>query len=273
MKNKELLVGIIVLLVIAECFVILGYSTSDGGQTGNSSILKNGTGHATSGTTTKATTTATAKATTTPLIYTTNQINQHFRDIAFDPNNPTITKISSSTEKIAVSGLYRDTDKAVISNFEQRFNTRSRTLTLPSAPVESSEGNIVINFLPKSSVESLAEDTSYNSINTQQIINRDSDGTICSVYRTTVYSTSSTNFIYLNSDLTGEKRGHYIIRGLLYFLGFPGETGRYSDSIFYSQSNTVVNLSTIDMKAVEIMYGTNIQNGMSLGTVSSLYPT
>jgi hypothetical protein len=295
MKNKELLVGIIVFLVFAECFVILGYSTSDGGQTGNSSLVKNGTGHATpsatltkSAATTKGTpATATTKPTlapanttrmpttmSTPIVYTANQINQHFIDIAFNPSNPKVSKVSASTEKITITGSYNDKDKAALSNFIQQFNAHSTTLTLPGSPTEGTQGDIVINFLSGASLESLSKDTSYNSINTQPIYNRDDNGTICSVYRTTAYGSTVANYIYLNSDLTENAREHYLIRGVLYFLGFTGESGRYPTSIFYSQTgNTVVTLSPIDLKAVEIMYGSTITNGMTLSTAKSLFPT
>jgi hypothetical protein len=297
MKNKELLVGIIVFLVIAECFVILGYSTSDGGQTGNSSLVKNGTGHATPlATLTKSAATATTKGIpatatktstlapvnttrmpttmSTPIVYTSNQINQHFIDIAFNPSNPKISKISASTEKIAITGSYNDQDKAVLSNFIQQFNAHSSTLTLPGSPTDGTQGDIVINFMSGSALESLSKDTSYNSVNSQPIYNMDDSGTICSVYRTTAYGSTVANYIYLNADLTGNAREHYIIRGVLYFMGFPGESGRYPTSIFYSQpGNTVVTLNPIDLKAVEIMYGSTITNGMTMSAAKSLFPT
>jgi len=292
-----LLTGIIILLVLAECVAIAEYSVSPEGFNSNSSVV-NGTSHATPSpaitkkpvanattvkptatatktntTTVKTTAAATVKITATPTVYTSAQVSQHLIDIAFDPNTPTISKATASTEKIAMTGSYTDTDMAGLSTFQQKFNLHSSTLVLPDTPIEGSQGNIVINYMPESSLESLTRDTSYNNINTKQIVNRDDNGVICSIYRTTNYSSTSTNLVYLNSDLTENIRGHYSLRGVLYNLGFPGETGKYPDSIFYSEQNSVVNLSPIDWKAVELMYGTKIKNGMSLSTVKSMLTT
>ncbi|MFA5332305.1 MAG: hypothetical protein WC342_07995 [Methanoregula sp.] len=291
-------------MVCAECAVLAQYTLAPDGFGSNATISANTT-HASptqtltkkpvAGTTTAVKTTAkatitptktatktvtktptkaaTTKVTPTPVVYTTTQVNKLFLEAAFDQNTPTIAKLTSSSAKIAITGSYTDSDIAAISNFEQLFNTHSTTLTLPSAPVENNQGYIVINYLPETSLESLTKDTNYNNINTKQIINRESGGDIGSIYRTTGYYSTNTNYIYLNSDLTDATRSHYAIRGILYNLGFPGETGSYKDSIFYSEPNLNVNLSTIDWKAVEVMYGTKIKNGMSMATVKSLVNT
>ena len=298
--QQTIIIGVLVLLSIIACIALVDSIASLQGPSDNSPA-SNLTKQTTSGVTAKATTTATAKAATTvatnvtakgttaaatnvtakataatttlPVVYTTNQINQHFIDIAFDPNNQKISKVSSSTEKIAITGSYKDKDKAVLSDFIQQFNAHSTTLTLPGTPTEGSEGNIVVKFMTGPALDSLSKDTSYNSVNTQPIFNTDDSGTICSIYRSSGASTAVTDYVYLNSDLADDVRAHYLIRGILYHMGFPGESGRYPTSIFYSQPNTVVKLSPIDLKAVEIMYGTTITNGMTLSTARSLFPT
>jgi hypothetical protein len=300
MIKKNLLTGILLLLVLAGCFLLADYLSSTTGTGGNAPAV-NGSGHATptanvTKNPTAAThtpTTAAAKSTPattkttsvptptpTPQAYSTSQIDQHLIDIAFDPNHPTISKIDASSAKIAITGAYVDKDVTLLSSFDQQFNTRSTTLMLPNAPVQTTQGDIIINFLPGSSLASLSADTTYNTVNTKQILNTDGTGTLCSIYRTIATpitnqrSISPTTYIiYLNSDLAGDKRGHYLIRGVLYFLGFPGETARYPDSIFYSQPNTVANLSTIDWGAVQVMYGNKISNGMTLSTIRGILPT
>jgi hypothetical protein len=299
--KKNILAGILALLIVAGCFVIADYLASNA-QTGGAASASNSSSHATptatptkNPTTAPATHTPTAAATTstptaktssaptstpTPPVYTTSQVDQHFIDIAFDPNHQTISKISSSSAKIAIEGAYSNSDIAQLSNFDQQFNTYSATLTLPTAPVASTGGDVVIFFLPGSSLATLASDTTYNAVNTKQILNSNGGGTLCSIYRTIASPVTNqrsispnTYMIYVNSDLAGDERNHYLIRGLLYFLGFPGETGRYTDSIFYSQPNTVAKLSTIDWQAVDVMYGNKISNGMTLSTVRGLLPT
>ena len=296
MIKKNLLAGILLLLVIAGCFLLTDYLSSTTGTSGNAPAV-NGSGHATPTATltkkpatatpttaaaksTPATTKTTSVPTPTPQAYSTSQIDQHLIDIAFDPNHQTISKIDASSAKISITGAYVDSDVTLLSNFDQQFNTRSTTLMLPNAPVQTTQGDIVINFLPGSSLAALSADTTYNTVNTKQILNTDGTGTLCSIYRTIATPITNqrsisptTNIIYLNSDLTGDEREHYLIRGVLYFLGFPGETARYTDSIFYSQPNTVPSLNTIDWKAVEVMYGNKISNGMTLSTVRGILPT
>ena len=59
----------------------------------------------------------------------------------------------------------------------------------------------------------------------------------------------------MNSDLKDEERERWILRAALYNLGFYGETAKYPDSIFYAGTTNSSQLSVIDLKAVQLMYG------------------
>ena len=283
------LTGIIVILIIASCVVIGEYLTSGNGAGSTSPLNSTGPAPSATVTTVKTTptaavnktvpattpaTTATPKPTPSPTptptptqVFTTTQINDYFIDVAFGPNSPMISKFTSSTAKISITGMYDDSDVATLSSFEQQFNTYSTTLVLPSAPVQSTGGDIVVTFMPGSSLTSLVAETSYSSVTSKPVINTDANGTICSIYRVLKSYSSTSDVIYLNSDLPDNERAHYLVRGVLYYLGFPSNTGKYPNSIFYSQPNTVSSLSTIDWDVVQIMYGSEISNGMSLSTV------
>ena len=88
--------------------------------------------------------------------------------------------------------------------------------------------------------------------------------TINFIYKTNPFLYGvSTHTVYINSDVKGNARIHWIRRLLLFELGFHGQTGNYRDSIFYSGSDTTTSLSKIDLKALELMYGTKISNGIS----------
>jgi hypothetical protein len=202
--------------------------------------------------------------------YTTDEINKHFVDIAFSNDFTVISKWTAGTMKISITGAFNNNDKMILSTFQQQFNDHSSTTKLPSDPTESTQGSILINFLSGSSLKNLAQDTSYTSSNTKQIINKDDAGTIGSIYRVNRQQSYSTGVVYINSDLTGDERAHYIIRGLLYYLGFPGETGTYPDSIFYSGQNNATTPNLVDWKAIELMYGAKITNGMTLSNVKSV---
>jgi len=76
--------------------------------------------------------------------------------------------------------------------------------------------------------------------------------------------------ILIDSDFKGDQRKHWILRGLLSELGFKGETTDYPDSIFYSGSDTTVQLSAIDWKVIGLMYSGKITPGMTFDRVKAL---
>jgi hypothetical protein len=203
---------------------------------------------------------------TEQLAYTTDQINKHFIDVAFSSDYQNVVRWSALVVKDSVTGAYTPNDEMIISNISQQFNEYSTTTQLPSKPTEGIEGNIVINFLPTSSLQTLTADVSYNSVNQKQVINKDASGTVASIYRVT----GPTWTVYINSDLTGDERTHYIVRGLLYTLGFVGQTGTYPDSIFYSAPNTITTPNIIDWDVIQLMYGNKISAGMNLTDVENI---
>ena len=224
---------------------------------------------------------------TGPLTYTSDQINKHFIDIVFGNDISTINKYPDTLVKDDVTGDFTANDVSILSAFQQQFNNYSSTTQLSSQPIENEQGSIVIDFLPESSLQNLAIDTSYSSTLGKQIINKDGSGNIGSIYRTSISQmpqsqsypavSAQTSVIgngvigtvYINSDLTGDERTHFIIRGLLYYLGFVGQTGIYPDSIFYSGQNNTSTPSIIDWDAISLMYGNTISSGMSLSDVEN----
>ncbi len=63
--------------------------------------------------------------------------------------------------------------------------------------------------------------------------------------------------------MKGNERKRWVLRAILYNLGFFGETAKYSDSVFYSGINNASQLSAVDLKALQLMYGKKITNGMN----------
>ena len=202
----------------------------------------------------------------TQALYSTNEIYKHFIDIAFGPDHPAINKWNKELVHVAVTGNYDSKDIKTINNFLQVFNSYSSTTKLPRE-VQQGEtlGDIVINFLPESSLNNINLDTSW------KISKNPENGTINFIYKTNPFQYGViTHTVYINSDVKGDARTHWILRSLLYELGFPGETDAYPDSIFYSGSDTTTSLSKIDVKALELMYGTKISNGMDLSKTKQL---
>jgi hypothetical protein len=205
-------------------------------------------------------------STITQTLYSTNDIYKHYVDIAFSPDSPSINKWNKELVHVAVTGNYDSKDIKTLNNFLQVFNSYSSTTKMPRE-VQQGEtlGDIVLYFLPESSLNNINLDTSW------KISKNPENGMIYIIYKTNQFQYGvSTHTVYINSDVKGNARTHWILRSLLYELGFPGETGIYPDSIFYSESDVVTSLSKIDLKALELMYGTKISNGMSLTKVRDL---
>ena len=202
----------------------------------------------------------------TQTLYSTNDIYKHFIDIAFSPDNPSTDKWNKELVHVALTGNYDSNDIKTINNFLQVFNSYSSTTKLPKEVNQGETfGDIVLFFLPESSLNDINLDTSW------KISKNPENGTINFIYKTNPFNYGvSTHTAYINSDLKGNARTHWIVRSLLYELGFPGETVRYPDSIFYSGSDTTTSLNKIDVKALELMYGTKISNGMSLNKIRDL---
>jgi hypothetical protein len=207
----------------------------------------------------------TQAVTTTPVSYTTNDINKHFVDVAFGPDYSYINKWSKQLVGVAITGAYTNDDVKTLNDFFKLFNSYSSYTKLPSEVKQGDKGEIVLNFLPESSLKNV------NSDNSWKISTNHETGTINFIYKTaTNQFGGNVETIYINSDLKGDERTHWILRSLLYELGFPGETGTYPDSMFYSESDTATTLSKIDLKALELMYGSKISYGMTLAQVRQL---
>jgi len=205
-------------------------------------------------------------STTTQVLYSTNDIYKHFVDIAFSPDYPSINKWNKELVHVAITGNYDSKDIKTINNFLQVFNNYSSTTKLPKE-VQQGEtlGDIVLVFLPESSLNNINLDSSW------KISKNPENGTINFIYKTNPFQYGViTHTVYINSDVKGNARTHWILRSLLLELGFPGETLTYPDSIFYSGSDTVTSLNKIDVKALELMYSTKISYGMDLYKIKQL---
>jgi hypothetical protein len=187
-----------------------------------------------------------------------------FMSIAFGPNNAVIKKSAVNRISLSISGDCDDNDIATIEQFKAQFNNDSYTNKF-TWNKNTQMATINVMFLPESSLENVEN----SDIDT--VISKDPDTGVINYMQSTVttpYSTVET--LYINSDFTGDERTHWTLRGLLSELGFWGGTTDYTDSIFYSGSDTTAQLSANDWKAVTLMYGSKITPGMSFDRVKSL---
>ena len=196
--------------------------------------------------------------------YTSDEINRHFVDLAFSADNSNIRRYSAPLLTVAITGSYNDADLAAMNRFFLLFNNNSFNTRLPSEVKQGDQGDIVIRFIPANGLAGI------NTDNTWKVYRNPATGTICYMVRTSSYQTFSTDLIYINADLAGDERTHWLFRSLLNTLGLPGETGTYPESIFYSVNNNMTELGPIDLKVMQLLYGNKITNGMTLDDVRSV---
>jgi hypothetical protein len=201
-------------------------------------------------------TTVTAPTISQPPQLTSDDVNNHFMDLAFGGGNIYLERITTSPNPITFSisgGL--DSDKVTIEEFFKEFNELSQSVKLFENLKEGTSGQIQMKFLSPEGLEAIDMKSSNPWLNKEF----KKDGV--------TYAKVKDNQIYINSGLQGDTRKHYILLALLFELGFKGETLKYPDSIFYYQGNDVINLSLVDVKAAQIMYGLGLYNGMTVDDV------
>jgi hypothetical protein len=208
-------------------------------------------------TATPTTTATTAKPTPTTVptlqLYSSSDIGSHLKDIAFGSDNNVIKKPKKDLLEITFSGAYYDDDIVLLNNFISQFNNYSATSKISTNVNLNSPADIWIDFLPDAALKQIELKPT------------------ASIYKD--YSTGRYYFVYngerthVNSELSSTERKRWILRAIMYNLGFFGETTKYPKSVFYAGSNDVNQLSDIDLKALQLMYGKVVTNGMSKGSI------
>jgi hypothetical protein len=198
---------------------------------------------------------------------TTDQIQNHFLDIAYSATNK-LERLNqtSSQNRISVAVISSaETDCETLSSTIKEFNSLSKTVAISEMVKESSIGDIVIKFLPENGLENVLFDEipdagpSADSL-TRRVFSYNGKPA-AKVMRGT---------IYINSNLKGDARNHTLARALYYELGVTGETTEYPDSLFYAGENTNTRLNTIDKKAIAVLYEPGLANSMTIEDLRKL---
>ncbi|WP_321507941.1 hypothetical protein [uncultured Methanoregula sp.] len=213
-----------------------------------------------------AATTAKPAVTTVQASYSSADVGSHLLEIGFGPDNNVIQKPTKDLLGISLMGADKDSDVAVITNFINQFNNYSSTTKISTnIDTTSPSADITLVFLPESSLRQLNVDA--NTLIVKDI----QTGTYYFVRTTTTTFGTSNQQTYVNADLKGNTRARWILRALLYTMGFKGETAKYTDSLFYSGATDAKQASQIDLKAIQLMFGKKVTNGMTKAQIKELY--
>jgi hypothetical protein len=211
-----------------------------------------------------AATTATPTATAPP-IYSSADISSHLAEIAFGMDSNKLQKPTKNLISLSFKGANKDTDVAAVRTFIDQFNNYSTSTKLSSnIDTSSQSADITLNFLPENALRQLNVDDGTIIIKDPQT------GTYYFVRTSTTTFGTSIQETYINSDLKGNARARWILRAILYNMGFQGETAKYKDSLFYSGSTDVKQPSLLDLKAIQLMFGKKVTNGMTKTNVKDL---
>ncbi len=195
-------------------------------------------------------------------------VNKHFFAVAFGPDNSKIKKRAPDKNPLglAITGDYRDNDTVLLHQFTAQFNNYSSTDKFHSDIKYGEMATIVVWFYPGSSLKNIAD------LGDMVVSKNETTGEIHYIQMTVAVNRVSKEVVYINSDLTGEERTHWMLRGLLDSMGLPGEDTDYPDSIFYSGSENTTQLSEMDWKIVQLLYGAKITSGLTSDRVKALLP-
>jgi hypothetical protein len=196
--------------------------------------------------------TRSATPTPTPQRYSSHDIGSHLLEIAFGPNNNVINKKTSDRLVVSLEGLYDESDINLVNTFIGQFNNYSSTTRISAFINFNRPADIPLAFSPANAFTFLNTTVEYKDPQTG-----------------TWYFVITPEKTIVNSDLKGDERKRWVLRAVLYNLGFYGETASYSDSVFYAGPNNASQLNDVDLKALQLMYGKKISNGMNKDYIRS----
>lgn len=196
-------------------------------------------------------------------------ISQHMIDITFGKDNSNLTLFKSDSKyRIWFDSGYTDEDINTVISFARVFNNLSSTAKLDDEEImlgdlkdnyqKISYHYFNIRIVPKTSLEDF-----HNTKNQRHKKTTDKDidegGSNIGIL--------SSDYLYLWDGLSPDKRDYYIKKGLLWSMGFHGESQSDSDSFFSKTTNYSANLSELDKEAVRLLYGGKLTSGMTLEQV------
>jgi hypothetical protein len=180
---------------------------------------------------------------------TSDDIKTHFMDLAFGRET---SRISRMIPWEISTGTSSNSDRELLERFILEFNDISRSGKISENLRDGTTGDLKIKFIPQDGMNDIAD---YDKIFKSGDI---------------ITAKIRSDTIYINHNLKGDMRNHTILRSVYYIMGVKGDTITYPDSLFYYDDNTNTRLTLIDKKALELLFGGGLYNGMSVDDVKKV---
>ena len=195
-------------------------------------------------------------------------VYNHFFEIAFSEMNYELLRQEIKNRPVIISsfGSFSSDDKTVVEDFIRNFNHVSGSLKIsPYVKTNELGADFWINMFPEKTLHQLSNDIHGQG----QVDYTEYEGSVLS---DTILYQAHTRYqaldpglqVFVNNDLTGDKRQHYILRAMTYCLGLTGEATDPS-SFFYPGNTEQVNLSETDWRAIRLMYGPVMARNLTIG--------
>ncbi|PWR75852.1 hypothetical protein DLD82_01960 [Methanospirillum stamsii] len=193
------------------------------------------------------------------------QIGKHLIDIVYGRDNAQTDLFENTYDyMIWIDAMYEQSDVEAVREYISVLNDLSSTITFEDEEIAlpSYQPNYVptqylyykISIVDKDLFKELLDD---RDSSTEQLLKDKNDNSVGIVRK---------NHLYLLNDLTGDERNHFLIRGLLFSMGFHGES-TLPDSIFNPDNVTGTKLSELDQGAIKLMYGGRLSSGLTADDV------
>ncbi|MEN6609702.1 MAG: DUF2927 domain-containing protein [Methanoregulaceae archaeon] len=201
-------------------------------------------------------------------------VSKHFMTIAFSEYNGVVVRQDRPTGysplTVAMFGNYSEEEIATINDFIQKFNRVAKTQKLYGT-VKTNDGDasdLWINLLSEKDLQNIPDSrvgyTKYESMFSDTIFFRIIPGEQVSFSR----AWNQSGQVFVNKDLPREERSHYILRAMTFWLGVTGDATD-EDSFFYPGNTNQTTLSESDWRAIAILYGPVVKNGMTVSEVKT----
>ncbi len=180
--------------------------------------------------------------------YTTDEVNKHL--VAIIGTEYSRIYKQSGNLRMSLEGQATDEDFKTVVAFNREFNNLAPNLHLPEEEFALKKiSGVTVSLLPEATLREVNRDTIRKNVTVGGQVK--------------YYISTSGTQVYVNSDLKGDERKHYLLRAILEVLNFNGENYTYPDSIFNPDGATVTQMSGIDAAAAKVLYSNRIASGMS----------